>query len=183
MNAQPGPRARAWLAALALAATGCATAARPEAVDAAAAAPATTFVLVRHAEKARDGSDDPPLTEAGHARAARLARWLERAPLRAVYATDYRRTRQTAAPAAQRHRLPVLGYDAKRPPGEFAAELRRAHAGGTVLVVGHSNTVPALAAALCRCEVAPMSEAEYGRRLRVRVAADGAAVLEETRDE
>jgi hypothetical protein len=56
--------------------------------------------------------------------------------------------------------------------------LKQRHAGQTVLVVGHSNTVPDIAAALCSCEVAPMSEAEYDRLMTVRVDGDGRAVLD-----
>lgn len=141
------------------------------------APPATTFVIVRHAEKVADASQDPALTAEGTARAQRLATALATAPLVAVYATAYRRTQQTAAPTAQAHALPVTTYDAKTPAAEFSALLRRNHRGGHVLVVAHSNTAPDIAAALCRCEVAPMDESEYGRRMTVQVPAEGPATL------
>lgn len=128
---------------------------------------AATFVIVRHAEKAQDDPRDPTLTPAGRARAERLARMLADAPLAAVYASRFRRTRATAQPAARVHDLTVLTYDAARPAAELAAQLRASHARGTVLVVGHSNTVPALAAALCACAVEPMPEGEYGRYYRL----------------
>ncbi len=140
---------------------------------------AMTFVLVRHAEKAADGSDDPPLTDAGRARAQALAQRLSTVPVIAVYTTAYQRTRQTATPTAQEHGLPLITYDTKQQAAEFAAQLRARHAGQTVMVVGHSNTVPNIAAALCACDVAPMSEAEYDRLTTVRIDADGRAVLEE----
>ncbi|MBU8976315.1 histidine phosphatase family protein [Lysobacter sp. MMG2] len=139
---------------------------------------AMTFILVRHAEKAADGSNDPPLTDAGRARAQALAQRLSPVPVIAVYTTAFQRTRQTATPTAQEHGLPLITYDAKQPATEFAALLRERHAGQTVLVVGHSNTVPDIAAALCACQVAPMSEAEYDRLTTVRVDASGRAVLE-----
>jgi hypothetical protein len=47
-----------------------------------------------------------------------------------------------------------------------------------VLVVGHSNTVPDLVAALCACTTAPMDETEYDRVSIVRFAADGRASLD-----
>ena len=141
------------------------------------APPATTFVIVRHAEKVADDSQDPALTADGTARAQRLASALATAPLVAVYATAYRRTQQTAAPTAQAHALPVTTYDARLPAAEFAALLRRNHRRGHVLVVAHSNTAPDIAAALCGCEVAPMDESEYGRRMTVQVPARGPATL------
>ena len=141
------------------------------------APPATTFVIVRHAEKVADDSQDPALTTEGTARAQRLAAALATAPLVAVYATGFQRTQQTAAPTAQAHALPITTYDAKMPAAEFAALLRRNHRRGHVLVVAHSNTAPGIAAALCRCEVAPMDESEYDRRMTVQVPAHGPAML------
>lgn len=160
----------AALLTFALLLAGCATHGGPAGGDGAAAA---TFVVVRHAEKVADGSNDPELTAEGRARAGALAASLADSPLVAVYATGYRRTQATAAPAAHLHGLPVTTYDARQPAQAFAASLRSAHPAGTVLVVGHSNTAPAIASALCGCEVAPMTEADYGRRIVVRIAADG----------
>ena len=137
-----------------------------------------TFVIVRHAEKVADGSKDPPLTEAGRARAQALAQRLSSVPVIAVYTTPLQRTRQTATPTAQEHGLPLITYDAKLPAADFATRLRQRHAGQTVLVVGHSNTVPDIASALCSCEVAPMSEAEYDRLMTVRVDGSGRASFE-----
>lgn len=127
-----------------------------------------TFVIVRHAEKANDDPRDPSLATQGQARAARLADSLRDEPLVAAYATTYRRTQQTALPSAQAHALGVTTYDAAQPVTEFAEQLRRSHRIGTVLVVGHSNTASAIAAALCHCEVAPMGDSDYDRRFTIR---------------
>lgn len=140
-------------------------------------ADAATFVIVRHAEKVADAGDDPSLTDAGRARAAGLARALAGAPVVAVYSTAFARTQETARPTADAHALPVTTYDAGAPADALASRLRAAHGTGTVLVVGHSNTVPAIASALCRCHVPPMEETEYDRRLVVTVDASGNATL------
>ena len=136
---------------------------------------ALEFVVERHAEKAADAGNDPPLTAEGRARAD--AHVLADAPVVAVYSTGYARTQATAAPTAVAHGLPVTTYDAREPAAAFATRLRAAHDGGTVLVVGHSNTVPAIAAALCRCDVPAMEETEYDRRLLVTIDAEGKAAL------
>lgn len=138
---------------------------------------AVTFVVVRHAEKVDDGSDDPTLTPAGQARAQALADSLAGSDVVAVYATDYLRARDTAMPTAHAHGVPVTTYDARQPADGFAAMLLRTHDAGTVLVVGHSNTAPGIASALCGCEVAPMTEAEYGRRMTVHVDGSGQVTL------
>jgi phosphohistidine phosphatase SixA len=145
--------------------------------------PGASFVIVRHAEKAKDDPRDPSLSEGGRARAERLAAALKNQPVRAVYATAYRRTRQTGEPTAQTHGLQVITYDAKQPAGDFAATLRREHPVGTVLVVGHSNTAPDIAGALCQCSVAPMAETEYDRRMRIDFDRDGHPSYSESRDQ
>lgn len=138
----------------------------------------TTFVIVRHAEKATDDPRDPSLSEAGHARAQALARVLADEPLSAAYATRYRRTQQTAAPTASAHGINVSTYEAALPAAQLAMQLRATHAtGGAVLVVGHSNTVPEIAAALSGQSTDAMPESEFDRLYRVRIGADGKASL------
>ena len=137
-----------------------------------------TFVVVRHAEKAADGSADPALAPAGVERARALARMLAAAPLVAAYATPFRRTQLTAQPAAGLHGIPVTLYDAARPAPDFAASLRKAYARGAVLVVGHSNTAPAIASALCGCSVAPLGENDYDAIYIVHLRSDGTRSLQ-----
>lgn len=144
-------------------------------------ATALEFVVVRHAEKASDDPRDPGLSPDGQARAQRLADSLAGDDVVAVYATDYKRTRNTAAPTASAHAMAVSVYDAKQAATAFAAQLRARHPTGTVLVVGHSNTVPEIAAALCACMVAPMAESEFDRRIAIVFDAEGRASLSETR--
>ena len=163
-----------WIAALALAVAGCASVRAP--------APGVRFVLVRHAEKADDDPRDPSLSSAGVARAEALARRLHRDDVAAVYATEYRRTRQTAQPVARDHGVAITPYDAQSAAASFAAQLRERHAHGTVLVVGHSNTIPALAAALCSCAIAPTAETEFGRRITVDVLPDGRVTVDDRRE-
>lgn len=118
-----------------------------------------TIYLVRHAEK--EPGRDPNLTPLGKIRAEALATRLEGAKLTAIYSTDYKRTRQTATPAALSFGLPVIRYNAVKLE-EFAAQLLGQT--GNVLVVGHSNTTPQLVAALGGEAGAPITEAtEYDR--------------------
>ena len=145
------------------------------------AATTTTFVIVRHAEKAMDDPKDPSLSEAGQARAQRACARLADERVAALYAIRYRRTQMTAAKTAQAHRLEVTTYDTAQPAADFAAQLRRTHTDGVVLVVGHSNTVADIASALCGCAVAPVREDQYDRWIEIRVGQNGAAKLEETR--
>lgn len=118
---------------------------------------ANTIYLVRHAEKQHEGAD-PALTECGKARAQALAELLAEVQLSEVYATPYQRTQQTAAPVARQQQLRVSLYD-PREPSLLKEQL--AQATGPVLVVGHSNTVPALVTLLSGIDVAPLSEQQF----------------------
>ena len=106
-------------------------------------ADARKIYLVRHAEKA--AGEDPGLTLVGRARAEILAGELRHTGLTAIYSTETRRTRQTAAPIARATGLTVLPYDAGSL--ETFANMLRATP-GNILVVGHSNTTPQLVKAL-----------------------------------
>lgn len=152
----------------------------------ASAAPAargeeTVVILVRHAEKAAGPARDPDLSDAGQRRARALAERLAAPPLAAVYATQYRRTLLTAAPIAAAHGLPITLRPAGESASGFAELLRRRHAGQRVLVVGHSNTVPAIAAALSGQAVEPMAEDEYDRGIEVRLPSRGPAHVQPQR--
>ena len=121
---------------------------------ASAASGQQTIFLVRHAEKATEANEPSvPLSEAGTARAARLAEMLRSAGVTAVYATDTVRARKTAEPTAKAAGLDVHIYSPKDPNGRPAPQLlldslKKEEPHGVVLVVGHSNTVPEVLAAL-----------------------------------
>jgi len=125
---------------------------------AADAPPPLWVVLVRHAEK--DAGPDPLLLPTGAARAEALAAVLREAPLQAVYSTDTRRTRATAAPTAAGHGLPVTIYTPES-SADLAAKLRAS--GGAYLIVGHSDTVPAFVATLGAGAASPIHHEEYDR--------------------
>ena len=126
------------------------------------------LILIRHAEKL-DTSRDPELSEAGRQRAAWTADWLQNRYIEAIWSSDYKRTRDTARPLADRLDKDIRIYDA----GDLtalAAQLRseKLHA----LIVGHSNTTPQLAAELCNCEVRPMTDSDYDRAIVIRYGED-----------
>jgi broad specificity phosphatase PhoE len=124
-------------------------------------------ILTRHAERA-DGQAtmstpsgtpaDPKLSAAGEARAQKLATMLADAGIAAMFTTEFARTKDTAAP---------LAAALKQTPEVVAAAQTAAlidkiktHANDTVLVVGHSNSVPAIIKALGGPDVA-IGDAEY----------------------
>jgi broad specificity phosphatase PhoE len=115
--------------------------------------------VVRHAEKA-DSSRDAPLSAQGHARAALLAEVLRESGVRAVFATEFQRTMHTAKPLADALALAVTSV----PANDQAALIERVRTqrSGAVLIVGHSNTIPAILKALgCTARV-EIADDQYG---------------------
>ena len=107
-----------------------------------------TVFVVRHAEKAAPtgaAEKDPDLSPAGSARAAALAEMLRDAQITAIFATEYKRTQQTAEPLARALQIEMTVH----PASDTAALVTQVkEARGNALVVGHSNTVPAILQAL-----------------------------------
>lgn len=132
------------------------------------------LILVRHAEKAAEPGDDPGLSEAGQRRAEQLAALLSDAGVTHILTSDRRRTQATAALLAR-----ALGLQpqviATRGGDHLAALLAavRAQRGGTLLVVGHSNTVPALIAALGGPRLPFICENRFGHALLMRMGEPG----------
>lgn len=135
----------------------------------------TTFILVRHAEK--ENGSNPELTGEGTARAARLRERLKDRKIAAVYSTATNRTMATARPTAERAKLKITDYDPGNPT-TFARELISRHRGQTVLIVGHSNTVPDLANALSgKKQLSDFDESDYGNFITVTINGKGEKTL------
>jgi broad specificity phosphatase PhoE len=105
-----------------------------------------TVILSRHAEKMAMPPKDPPLSTAGEERANQLASTLADAGVDAIYVTELQRTQQTAAPLAARDHLKPIVI----PAADIGALVKavRTRETGVVVIIGHSNTVPAIIAAL-----------------------------------
>ena len=117
----------------------------------------STIFIVRHAEKA-DATKDPDLSEAGRTRAEALAKTLRDANITAIYATEFKRTQQTAAPLAKALGITVTTLPAKD-NAALIAKLRASN--GNALVVGHGDTIPDLIKALGISDPINIGENDY----------------------
>lgn len=143
---------------------------------------ATTVIVVRHAEKGTDDPRDPSLTDAGRARALALRDVLKDAGVSAIYSTQYKRNKQTAQPLAEQFGLtvierPVSSANSASYAADIAREILSANRGKTVVVVGHSNTVPAIVQAFSGVPIKSMEDAEYDHIFIVVIPASGAPSL------
>jgi broad specificity phosphatase PhoE len=145
------------------------------------AEPGSTVVLVvRHAEKASD-AEDSPLSEAGVQRAQALARAAGDAGASAIYATQFKRSHDTAQPLAERLGVAVTEMPVNlQNPGDYgrrlAGDIIAKHRGQTVVVVGHANTVASIVEGLSGRPAAP-GDAQYGDMFIVTVPPSGAATV------
>ncbi|WP_340063389.1 phosphoglycerate mutase family protein [Ascidiimonas aurantiaca] len=107
----------------------------------------TTYYLIRHAEKDRSNPENPnpSLKQEGMARALEWAEVFADVKIDAIYSTDYKRTRQTAEPVSLKQKVAISLYD---PRNLDLKDFKEDTHGKTVLIVGHSNTTPALTNAL-----------------------------------
>lgn len=117
----------------------------------------STIFIVRHGERA-DSSNDSDLSVAGRARAEALAKMLSDAKITAIYATEFKRTQQTAAPLAKALGITVTTVQLKDKDA-LVAKLRALN--GNALVVGHGNTIPDLVKALGISEPINIGENDY----------------------
>jgi phosphohistidine phosphatase SixA len=128
------------------------------------AAPRESHIFVmRHLHKAAD-PQDPGLTPQGQACARQLARFLANQDVRAIYASATRRAQETAAPLAAARGLTTKTYA----PADTAGVAARAQEeAGSVLIVGHSNTVPEIVQGVGGTRPGPIDESRYADIWRV----------------
>ena len=133
---------------------------------------AQTVVLVRHAERVSDGGSDPVLSQEGQARAQSLADRLSGSSVDLILTSPLQRTRLTAAPTAQDNGVEpqAIGFEngTEAHITDIVARVKTMPEDATILVVGHSNTVPLIARALGQA-TPDMPECEYDRLLTLRV--------------
>lgn len=124
-----------------------------------------TVILVRHAEKATTPANDPVLTAEGTQRTLDLAATLAGARVTSVITTQLQRTQLTAKPVSDAIGkvpivVPVSGATAAHVEA-VAAAVRSRPPGDAVLVVGHSNTIPAIIGALGGPKLPDLCDAQY----------------------
>jgi len=139
--------------------------------------PMTTVILIRHAEKnIEPANPDPDLSPAGQTRAQELARMFGDAGIKAIYATQYKRTQQTVKPLADKLGLTAISVDARN-TAELVKQIRAQHNGEVVLVSGHNNTVPEIIAALGGPTLPVIPETEFDNLYVVTIYRVGSAKL------
>jgi len=126
--------------------------------------PAAPNIYVMRHLNTPAGERDPDLLPEGQRVATLLpGRFQNERPV-AIYVSDFKRTRQTAEPLAASLGLTPILYN----PADTPALIARVRAeAGPVLIVGHSNTVPDIIAALGGTRPAPLVHEDFGDLWRI----------------
>lgn len=137
-----------------------------------------TVYIVRHAEKAPVPAgatgmmaSDPPLSEAGMARALALRDRLKPEHIRYIFSTNFKRTLSTAAPLSEAMgNIPVSIYSSKPDSLDAFISKIRGIRKGNILLVGHSNTIDDLANKLSGKKAVPgdLKDSQYDNLYRLK---------------
>ncbi|HEV2745745.1 MAG TPA: phosphoglycerate mutase family protein [Allosphingosinicella sp.] len=125
---------------------------------------ASTFYVMRHLHTPA-GATDPDLTEEGQRHARLLADHFGAEPPVTIFVSNTRRAQQTAAPLAAKLGITPIVYD----PADTGALIGEAlKEPAPVLIVGHSNTVPDILAALGGERPGPLVHGDFGDIWRIK---------------
>lgn len=129
-------------------------------------------ILVRHGEKQPTPANDPSLSEAGVARSEALDKALAGATPGTIVVSATRRTNETAAVVTRRTGVTptVIALTGAHVQSVADAVMK---ASGVVLVVGHSNTVPAIVTALGGPKLPDLCDASYATLFVLQPAREG----------
>ncbi|HEX2271389.1 MAG TPA: phosphoglycerate mutase family protein [Pyrinomonadaceae bacterium] len=144
-----------------------------------------TVYLVRHAERADEPRQDPPLTEKGVARSQELARMLGNANVKTIITSQFLRTKATAEPLAKKLNVAATPISLSLNPAnprqiaeQSTAEVVNKileNSGASVLVIGHSNSIPDVIKMLGGDVTPVIDEKKYDDLFIVTVYAKGKA--------
>ncbi len=145
----------------------------------------TTVFLVRHAEKEDEPKQDPPLKKEGVTRSQELARILSTANIKAIYTSQFLRTKQTAEPLTAKSGASVTALTLKPNPANLRLIAEESTAevvnkilqrpGESTLVIGHSNWIPDVIKALGGDVVPTIDEQKFDDLFIVTVYGKGKA--------
>lgn len=121
------------------------------------------FYLVRHAEKDTTIAGDPPLTKEGLDRASRIADIMRGTRVDAIYSTMTLRTMFTVDSLSDIKAMQILPYDNKSLK-KTLEKVKYSEEYNRIFMVGHSNTIPAIANTLAERDIFTkiFDESDYG---------------------
>ncbi len=141
----------------------------------------TTIIVSRHAEKA--AGDNPDLTKDGKKRAKALTELKHLFKITQVYSSDTKRTIATAEPIAKEMNLIVNTSFGATQYESMMTDISKNHSGTTVMVVGHSDTIPGFLNYLTKSNLyKEIDSTDYSNLFIIQYEAPGKAVVHRYRE-
>ena len=121
----------------------CAQLAYTQTLDPKDSSSESVYYFIRHAEKDRSNPENknPELNQQGKMRALNWLYFFKEIPLEKIYSTNYKRTVQTIKKIAEEKNITISYYSPEKIDIE---NFKKQNKSMSILVVGHSNTTPAL---------------------------------------
>jgi 2,3-bisphosphoglycerate-dependent phosphoglycerate mutase len=134
----------------------------------------TTVILIRHGERnaPTPANPDPHLNTVGKARAKKLIHLVGQSGIKAIYRSHFVRAKETAQPLAAHLGLSTIEMDE---PLQIKNDILSNHSGQTVLVIGHSNTLPDIINRLGAGNMPVINDTEFDNLFVVKVLSQGRA--------
>jgi broad specificity phosphatase PhoE len=140
----------------------------------------TIVYFIRNGEKASTSEVDPSLSKAGRKRAAALRFAMRDTKLDEILVTQFKRTSEMASPVAGAKKITPTVVSVGSSPADYGKLVAKAvmeHRGGSVLVIGHSNTVSPAIAALGGPKLPDICDSAYSILFTLHVPASGTPSL------
>lgn len=131
---------------------------------------AKTIIILRHADRLEEIDD---LSVAGYQRAERLKSMFVAQKINLLFSTNYIRTTKTIAPLAQAQQLETKLYESS----SRVVEKIKASTAETIIIVGHSNTVPEIVKGLTGVDVPAIADDEFDNMFVVSMLGDKNSIL------
>jgi len=139
---------------------GCSSVSPPASIDDYRCYPDAVY-LFRHAEKQKiKGEKNPELTKKGFLRANALADSLALIQNGVIFSSEYARTQQTVSFLAEKWGADINIHTASDPEGQIEKVMDLCNK--TILISGHSNTIPALIKLFGFKEEVVINDDQYG---------------------
>lgn len=140
----------------------------------------TVVYLIRNGEKLSEAVQDALLNDAGKARAAALAVAMNNVPLDGILVTQFKRTAEMAVPVATAKKVTPTVIAVEKNLADYAALVAKGvmeHRGKNVLVIGHTNTVAPVIAALGGPKLPDICDSAYSIIFTLRIPVSGTPTL------
>src|SRR4029453_4636304 len=136
----------------------------------------TTGILIRHGERnaPTPANPDPHLNAAGKARAKKLIHVVGQSGIKAIYRSHFVRAKETAHPLASHFAVSGIEMDEAL---QTKNDILSNHTGQTVLVIGHSDTVPDIINRLGAGNLPVINDSEFDNLFVVKIFGPGRASM------